>query len=79
MYVFIQTRCRERTCGQSGEGERGTNEEIRTDIRTLPCVKQPAGEAAGQHGECISGLCNDLGGGWGMGGTCKRERIYVYI
>ena len=33
-------RHREWTCGHGGEGEGGTNWEIRIDIHTLPCVKQ---------------------------------------
>ena len=35
-------RYREQTCEHSGEGERGTNCEIRIDIYTLPCIKQIA-------------------------------------
>ena len=32
-------RRREQTYGHGGEGEGGTNWEIRFDINTLPCVK----------------------------------------
>ena len=79
MYLY-KHRCREGTCGQSGEGERGTNGEIRIDIRTLPCVKRPAMEAAGQHGECISGLCDDLGGWVGDGRSVQEgENICIHI
>ena len=43
MNLFVgqeyRRRHREWTCGHSGEGEGGTNWEIRFDINTLPCIK----------------------------------------
>ena len=57
-----------------GEGEGGTNWEIRIDIYIPPCVKQV---------ELSSVLCDDLEGweaGWVVvGGRSKRKEICEYI
>ena len=37
-----ETQKYKQTCGHRGDGERGTNWEIRIDINILPCVKYTA-------------------------------------
>ena len=65
-----------------GEGEGGTNWEIRIDIYTLPCVKQSYREHAIKHRKRRSVLCDNLdgcdgGGGW-EGGPRGRGYMYTY-
>ena len=73
-------RCREWTCGHGGEGEGGTNMEIRFDINTIPCVKQTASqEPAVLHRELSSVLCDDLDGWDGRGGREVREAAGICI
>ena len=68
--------------GGGGEGEGGTNWEIRIDIYTLPCVKQIASGnllySTGSSSWCS--VVTYMGGmGVGVEGRSKREGIYVYI
>ena len=61
------------------------NWESKTDMYTLPCVKQIAsGKLPYSTRECNSVLCDDLEGWMGerevvMEGRSKSERIYLYI
>ena len=63
-----------------GEGEGGTNQEIRIDIYTLSCIKQIASGkwlySTGSSVQCSVGTWRD---GMGVGGRLKREGIYVYV
>ena len=60
-----------------GEGEGGTNLEIRIDIYTVPCVKQMAGgnllQGAGSSARCSDGL----EGGMGVRARLKRKGIRI--
>ena len=67
----IETRRREWTCGQSGEGEGGPNWERSIDIYTRPGGKESQWGAAVYLRELSSVRCDDLEG-WN-GGVSDRE------
>lgn len=62
------------------EREDGMNYESGIDIYTPPCVKSTASwKLLDSTGSSARVLCDDLGGGAGVGGReVQREGIYVY-
>ena len=67
-----------------GEGEGGTNQEIRIDIYTLSCIKQIANGkllySTGSSARCSVMTSMGKMGRWGWGKReSKREGNYVYI
>ena len=63
-----------------GEGQGGMNLKSSIDTHTLPHVKKIASVKC-LYSPGSSARCSvmSLKGGWGTGGRCKKEGIYVHI
>ena len=73
-------RLGEWTCGHSRGGRWGDDWEGSTDIYTLPCIKSTAsGKLLDGRGSSARGSAMTQRGEMGVGGSLKREWVYVYI